>query len=60
MERGDVAAGQGRVQEDTRDEESDSAGGLVQLIVTEAPADIVRMAGYTVRPTGRDFRITLG
>jgi len=40
-----VAAGQGRVQEDARDEESDSAGGLVQLIVTEAPADIVGWRG---------------
>ena len=40
-----MAAGQGRVQEDARDEESDSAGGLVQLIVTEAPADIVGWRG---------------
>src|SRR5713226_9224134 len=44
MERGGVAAGQGRAHEGARAEESDSAGGVVQLIVTEAMDDIVRLA----------------
>jgi len=52
MERGGVAAGQGRVQDDPRDEESDSTRGLVQLIVTEAPADVVRSGVDGAGPTG--------
>src|SRR5437870_1178019 len=41
LERRGVAASQGRVQEGSRAEESDPARGVVQLIVTDAPADIV-------------------
>ena len=40
LERGGVAAGQGRVHEGPRAEESDPARGVVQLIVTDAPADV--------------------
>ena len=39
LERGGLAAGQGRVQEGPRAEESDPAGGLVQLaVVARRPA----------------------
>ena len=37
-----------RVQTGARAAERDSACGVVQLIVSDAPADIARLASYTV------------
>jgi hypothetical protein len=45
-----VVSGEGRVQEGARVAERDPARGVVhQLTVTDAPADIARLASYTVR-----------
>jgi len=42
-----VVAGPGRVQASPRVAERDPARGVVQLTVTDVPADIVRLASYT-------------
>lgn len=49
LERRGVVAGPSRVQAGARAPQRDPTRGVVQLIVTDALADIVRLASYTVR-----------